>query len=223
MTGLPAGETVRVRDDEGNVVLTYRSFASVVGIVAALTAAIVLLAGAAATMFLFAEHRPGAALIAMLLSISFALLIAMLVPPTSVTLYDGPNAALSIAQDSRAAFPLISFAILTTDGVRIARVRRSFLSRLGRNRWRIYDARGRFIGEAVEESAGRALIRKFAAKFNRRYDADVLLQMGPIEAGRIVRREDRAAEVDVLDLPAASPLDRRIAVALSTLILGIEP
>ncbi len=223
MTGLPAGETVRVRDDEGNIVLTYRSFASVVGIVAALTAAIVLIAGFAATMFLFAEHRLGAGLISILLSISFALLIAMLVPPTSVTLYDGPNAALSIAQDSRAAFPLISFAILTTDGVRIARVRRSFLSRLWRNRWQIFDARGRAIAEAVEESAGRALVRKFAAKFSRRYDADVLLQMGPIEAGKIVRREEQTGDVDVLDLPPASPIDRRVAVALSALILGSEP
>lgn len=223
MTGLPAGETARIRDEQGQASLTYRSFASVVGIVAALTAAIVLIAGFAATAFLFAEHRPGAALIALLLSIAFALLIAMLVPPTSVTLYDGQSPALTIAQDSRASFPVISFTIVTPDGIRLARVRRSFLSRLGRNRWQILDPGGRWLGEAVEESLGRALIRKFAAKFNRRYDADIRLLVGRSAAGTIIRRDVGQGEVDVLDLPANSPIDRRVAVALATLVLGSEP
>jgi hypothetical protein len=75
----------------------------------------------------------------------------------------------------------------------------------------------------VEETLGRALVRKFAAKFNRRYDADVRLQMGRVSAGKIIRRDNGQGEVDVLDLPANSPLDRRVAVALATLVLGSEP
>jgi hypothetical protein len=223
MTGLPAGETARIRDEQNQSSLSYRSFASIVGIVAALTAAIVLIAGFAATAFLFAEHRSGAAIVALLLSVAFALLIAMLVPPTTVTLYDGQVPALTIAQDSRASFPMISFTIVTPDGIRLARVRRSFLSRLGRNRWHILDAGGRWLGEAVEESFGRALVRKFAAKFNRRYDADLRLVVGRGNAGTIVRRDAGQGDVDVLDLPANSPLDRRVAVALATLVLGSEP
>jgi len=223
MTGMPAGETARIRDGEGNASLSYRSFASVVGIVAALTAAIVLIAGFAATAFLIAEHRFGAALVAVLLSIAFALLIAMLVPPTSVTLYDGPAPALTIAQDSRASFPTISFAVVTPDGNRLARIRRSFFSRAGRNRWQLFDAGGKWIGDAIEESLGRALVRKFAAKFNRRYDADIRLQMGRVEAGKIVRRDNRHGEIDVLELPASSPLDRRVALGVAVLILGSEP
>jgi len=223
MTGMPAGETARIRDDDGRANLSYRSFASVVGIVAALTAAIVLIAGFAATAFLFAEHRFGAALVAVLLSIAFALLIAMLVPPTTVTLYDGQTPALTIAQDSRASFPMISFAVVTPDGIRLARIRRSFFSRIGRNRWRVFDPSGNWIAEAVEESLGRALVRKFAAKFSRRYDADVRLMMGRIDAGRIVRRDNHQHEVDVLELPATAPIDRRVAVAVATLVLGSEP
>jgi len=223
MTGLPAGETVRIRDEQGQSSLSYRSFASVVGIVAALTAAIVLIAGFAATAFLFAEHRQGAALVALMLAIAFALLIAMLVPPTTVTIYDGQSPALTIAQDSRASFPLISFTVVTPDGIRLARIRRSFLSRLGRNRWHILDPGGRTLGEAVEESFSRAVVRKFAAKFNRRYDADVPLIIGGVTAGKVVRRDVGQGEIDVLDLPANSPIDRRVAVAVATLVLGSEP
>jgi len=223
MTGLPAGETVRIRDEQGQTSLSYRSFASVVGIVAALTAAIVLIAGFAAAAFLFAEQRHGAALVALMLAVAFALLIAMLVPPTTVTLYDGQTPALTIAQDSRASFPLISFTIVTPDGIRLARVRRSFASRLGRNRWHILDPGGRWLGEAVEESFSRALVRKFAAKFNRRYDADLRIIVGGVNAGMIVRRDAGQGEVDTLELPANSPLDRRVAVALATLVLGSEP
>jgi hypothetical protein len=213
----------RIRDENDHSSLSYRSFASVVGIVAALTAAIVLIAGFAATAFLFAEHRPGAALVALMLSIAFALLIAMLVPPTSVTIYDGQSPALTIAQDSRASFPVISFTIVTPDGIRLARIRRSFFSRLGRNRWHLLDPNGRWLGEAVEESFGRAWVRKFLAKFNRHYDADVRIVIGGTNAGTIVRRDVGQGEFDVLDLPANSPLDRRVAVALAALVLGSEP
>lgn len=213
----------RIRDENGQSSLSYRSFASVVGIVAALTAAIVLIAGFAATAFLFAEHRPGAALVALLLSIAFALLIAMLVPPSSVTLYDGQAPALTIAQDSRASFPVISFTIVTPDGIRLARIRRSFLSRVGRNRWHILDPTGRWLGEGVEESLGRAWVRKFLAKFNRRCDADIRLVVGGAAAGNVIRRDVGQGEFDVLELPANSPLDRRVAVALATLVLGSEP
>src|SRR4051812_40111913 len=213
----------RIRDENDHSSLSYRSFASVVGIVAALTAAIVLIAGFAATAFLFAEQRHGAALVALMLAIAFALLIAMLVPPTTVTLYDGQTPALTIAQDSRASFPVISFTIVTPDGIRLARVRRSFMSRLGRNRWHILDPGGRWLGEAVEESFGRALVRKFAAKFNRKHDADMRLNVGGVNAGTIIRRDLGQGEVDTLELPANSPLDRRVAVALATLVLGSEP
>lgn len=216
-----AGETAHIRDGDGRTSLTYRAFASVVGIVAALTAAIVVVAGLAATAFLFAEHRAGAAIIAVVLALGFSLLIAMLVPPTSVTLFDGQTPAFTIAQDSRASFPVITFAVVTPDGQRLARLRRSFFSRLGRNRWKIFDAKGYPIGEAVEESLGQALMRKVAAKFDRRYDANVHLLADDKEAGMIVRRGH--GEVDVLELPPESPFDRRVAVAVAMVILGSEP
>ena len=85
---MPAGETVRIRDDEGNALFTYRSFASVIGIVAALMSSIVVVAGIAATLFLLAEHSALTAIAALVLSLFFAMVIVSLVPPINVTLLD---------------------------------------------------------------------------------------------------------------------------------------
>ena len=48
----------------------------------------------------------------------------------------------------------------------------------------------------MEESLSRALVRKFAAKFNRRYDADIRLLAGRSAAGSIIRRDTGHGEVD---------------------------
>ena len=93
-TDVRAGEVSSIRDNSGEVRLTYRSFATVVGIVALFVAAVVLFAGAAATVFLIAEGRFGAAAAAAILSLAFSGIIAGMVPPVRVTLYDGPKPAL---------------------------------------------------------------------------------------------------------------------------------
>jgi hypothetical protein len=56
-TGLRAGEVANIRGDDNRVLLSYRSFASVVGIVAALVSGIVTLAGVAAVLFLSLKSR----------------------------------------------------------------------------------------------------------------------------------------------------------------------
>src|SRR5438477_583076 len=73
----------------------------------------------------------------------------------------------------------------------------------------------------IEESLSRALLRKAAGKFNRRYESNVRIRYFEKNVGWIIRRPDENGEVDVLD--AAGDIDRRIAVALATLILGSEP
>ncbi|HEY2094310.1 MAG TPA: hypothetical protein VGJ81_20775, partial [Thermoanaerobaculia bacterium] len=78
---MPAGEMVRIRDDEGNALFTYRSFASVIGIVATLIASIVMVAGIAATFFLLTEQNVLTAIAALVLSTFFAMVIVALVPP----------------------------------------------------------------------------------------------------------------------------------------------
>lgn len=214
-TGLRAGEVATIRDAGENVLLTYRSFASVVGIVAALVCGIVLIAGVAAAMFLVAEGAPLRAVLALVLTIVFASVIGLLVPRTNVTLYDDGNPALTISQ--RSVFPSASFVVATPNGATLARLRKTAFSRLGRNRWTISQD-DRFVGDAIEESFGRALRRKLLGKFSRRYETNIRIEHGGLAAGTITRRE----QPETLTLTSDS-LDRRVAVALATLILGREP
>ena len=222
MTGLPAGESVTIRGDAGEALLTYRSFASVVPLVAMVVAVIVIATGVAAVAFLFMEGRPVPALIALVLSAAFSVLIAMLVPPTNVTLHDGNTAELMIAQQSNVSFPVVTYIVATPDRRPLARLHRSVFSRLGRNRWTILGANDdRRIGHAVEESLTRAMVCKFAGKFSPRYQSNVVVRYRDKEAAWIIRRPNSAGESDLLQI--TGDIDHRIAVAVATLILGSEP
>lgn len=218
-TGLRAGEVANVTGEQGEILLSYRSFASVVGVVAALVSAIVGLAGIAAVLFLLAEGAPVRAIAALGLTLIFAFFIAMLVPHISVTLYDEHHPALTIAQ--RATHPGTSYIVATPNGTTLAELRKSAFSRLGRHRWKILQE-GRLLAEAREESWPRAMVRKVLGKFSRRYETNFVIESGGIEAGRILRRPDAHGATDVLEL-TSDALDRRIAVALAVLVLGREP
>ena len=223
-TGLRAGEPAAVRDADGNPVLTYRSFASIVGIVAALMTAIVTVAGFAAVIFLVAEGRPLAAIVAVVLSIAFAGGIAMLVPPLEAVLFDAKQPALAITQHSRFSFPSVTYALTASGSAPLARVRRSIFSRLGRNRWTLLAPIADAIhGVAIEESLSRALTRKLLAKFNRSFDANVDLWWEGKHAATIVRRPDANGALDYLDLTPHTTIDHRLAVTVAALILGAEP
>lgn len=215
-SGLRAGELARIRDEDGHPVLTYRSFASVVGIVAALVSGIVFVAGFAATAFLFSEEAPLRAILVFALTVAFTLGIAMLVPRIQVTLYDSEQPALTISQNF--VFPTASYVVATASGTTLATLRRSAFSRLGRNQWTIF-ADGHRMGQAVEESFRRSFLRKLLGKFNRRFDANVRIEYSGLDAGTIIRR---GADADTLELHG-DLLDRRVAIALATLILGAEP
>ena len=222
--GLPAGETASISDGDGRAVLTYRSFASVVGIVAALVIAIVLLTGVAAALFLAADERIGPAVLAAILSFAFAAIIATLVPRTRVTLYHDSQPALRIVQRSRLSFPSTTWAVRTDDGATLATIRKGALSRLATNRWTISappDQRG--TAYATEESFGRALVRKVLGKFRKRFEANMHVVHNGIPAAVIVRRPDERGEADYLELSAGADLDPRVAVALATLVFGSEP
>ena len=218
-TGLRAGEVAGIYADDHRVLLSYRSFASAIGIVAALVSAIVALAGLAAVLFLLAEGAPVRAMLALVLTLGFAWLIARLVPRVNVTLYDEHHPALTISQ--RTVFPTGVYSVATPNGTTIAELRKSVFSRLGRNRWTILQE-GRYVGDAAEESFIGAIVRKFLGKFSRRFDTNVRITYGGIDAARIIRRPDAQGLIDALEI-TSDAIDRRIAVAIATLVLGREP
>jgi hypothetical protein len=226
MSGMPGGETAHIRDDGGEVLFAYRSFASIVPIVAALVSGIVAVAGLAAVVFLLAEKRVVYAILAMMLSAAFAVIIAMLVPPIKVTLFSGIHPMVTVAQQSNLSFPVAPYIVATPDGHTLSRIRRSVFSRLGRNRWHILAASDdRPIGAAIEESLAAALARKVAGKFDPRYEADLTIRYLGHYVGTIVRRPTAQGERDFLDVARdeKATLDRRVAVALALLVLGAEP
>jgi len=224
MTGIAAGETAYIRGDDGNALLSYRSFASIVGVIAALMSSVVLVAGAAGVIFLLIENRPLPAIAALMLSAAFAAMIVILIPATHVTIFEGAAPAITIAQQSSVNFPTVTYAVGTSDGKPVARIAKSFFSRFGRNRWEILDAKDFLArGEAIEESLGRAFIRKLFGKFAPAYQSNVRIIWNGEEAGWIIRRPGADGHADVLELNPETTLDRRAAVALAVLVLGSEP
>lgn len=225
MTGIPAGETAYIRGEDGNAVLSYRSFASAVGIIAALLSAVVFAAGVMGMLFLLImEQRPLPAIAALMLSAVFAALIVMLIPATNVTIFDAGAPAITIVQQPGLSFPSVTYVVSTPENKAIARITSSFLSRFGRNRWSL-DSADDFLarGEAVEESFGRALVRKAFGTFAPAYQSNIRITWMGEEAGWIIRRPGADGHADVLDLHPATTLDRRVAVALAVLVLGSEP
>ncbi|HUP49634.1 MAG TPA: hypothetical protein VNA04_12685 [Thermoanaerobaculia bacterium] len=218
------GETASIRDREGRVVFTYRGFASIVGIVAALVLTVVLLTGLASALFLNAEDRPGAAMAAAVLAFLFGFVIAALIPRTRVTLYHESEPALRIVQTSRFSLPAATWFVRTADGTTLAHLRKSAVSRLGMNRWSISVPPGQSgVAWAAEESFGRALVRKVLGKFRPRFEANMRVIHHGVPAAVIVRRPDSAGEADYLEVTPGSDLDPRVTLALATLVFGLEP
>lgn len=193
------------------MLLSYRAFASVIGIIATLVAAIVFVAGLAGTVFLFNEGSPLRALFALALTLVFSIVITRLVPRVTVTLYDDGTPALTIAQRASA-----TYVVAAPNGTILGQLRKSPFSFIGRTRWTITHD-GRVLAEAIEESFGRAILRKLYGKFSRRFESNLFLRLPGIEMGRIVRREG-----DELELTGVA-FDRRLAVALATVVFGREP
>ena len=140
-TGLHSGQLAQIRGANGDVLLTYRAFASIVGVIAAFLAAIVAIAGIAGTLLLISDDAHLRAAIALVLTLAFSFVIALLTPRISVSLHDGEVPALTIVQ--RAIFPSAVYVVATPNGAQLAELRKSFLSRLGRNRWRIHQGHHR--------------------------------------------------------------------------------
>lgn len=218
-TGLRAGEVAAVRGDHGQVVLSYRAFAGIVGVIASLVTMIVALAGVAAVAFLIAEGALLRAAAAFALTFAFAYCISLLVPRIDVSLYAEGAPALTISQ--RSVAPAASWVVTTPDGQELGVIRKSFLTRLGRNRWRIVQ-HGRWIGDAIEESFTGALVRKVLGKFSRRFETNMIVRNGDVPTARIIRRPERNGQYDLLEM-TGDLLDTRVVIALATLVLGREP
>jgi hypothetical protein len=213
------GEIATIEASTGEVVLSYRGFASVTRTVALLVSVVIFLSGIAAALLLLAEGLPLRSIAAVALTLLFTWLVKLVVPRLRVTLYQGAVPALTLSEQPR---PIASTVILATaEGVRLAEIRQTWFSRLGRNRW-IISVDGVALGHAVEEGLGPALARKLLGKFSRRFETDIAIVFARTVVGQIVRRGREPDGQHLLELKG-DLLDRRIAVGLASLILGRDP
>ncbi len=225
---VPYGERSTVRDESGNPLFHYQRPVNLAGFLAGLFATLVILAGAGVTIFLAASGFYLQALVALLMTFGFALVILLLVPQKRhIYLYDDPelrSVNLMLWQESRFAFPVLRFSVRTADGRMIGSFSKNVLSAFGRHRWAIGDAFGSStVGCAIEDSLGMALLRKFLGSFFGLFKTNFQIFDGDEQVGVIDRRTS-GLDRYFLDLtPDASyGFDRRTALALAVLIDGLE-
>jgi hypothetical protein len=210
-------------------VLWFRGFASISGIVIWFVVLTVLLASLAALTFLLSEGRFLSALTAFALLAGFvAILQKVLLPQIEIALFQDEELsrpALTIAQTSRFTFPAAAFAVFSDSWSEIGRVSFGTWSRLGRHRWSLLDPAGRELATAGEESLTDALIAKFLRGFDSRFETDLRVRIGGRDVGGIFRRPQSGLSRGTVDLNGdrAFIIDRRLAVALAVLVMGLEP
>ena len=219
------GELAAILSDEGTT-LWYRSFVSVTSLVATLVTAFVSLCGVAAVTYLLIDGRFAGALLSLLVTAAFEVVIPLLVPPTNVVFFSDKSLttrALEIVQVGRPLLPADRFSVRSADGKELGQIERSALSRLTRHRWLIFDHDGRLRSVTIEESTARAMVRKLTGKFRPDLDSDLLLTIDDAAAGRLIRRA--SGERVTLDLSPGSrqSFDERLIVAMAALVFGLEP
>ncbi len=109
-----------------------------------------------------------------------------------------------------------------TTGEVIGSFKRDAMSSILRRTWRIMDGKGRDIGSAMEDSMGKALIRRFLP-LGALLKTDFVIEMGNREIGKFIRRWT-IGDKYILDLSSdpSRLFDRRMAVALGILLDSAE-
>lgn len=194
-----------------------------IGWVASVVSAMILLTGIAAVAVLLLQERWLATLIALLVTGGALAVIPFLVPRNVIRF--GRDAGLGepaviLRQERRVPIPSSVYAALDPAGRPFARFRKNHLTNLGRRRWWIIDAEEKIVGWAEEDSLPRAVARKVTTASVPQFRSNYRFVYDGTFRGRIERREG----ANVLDLTPDLDrrFDRRIAVPLAALILAIE-
>lgn len=212
-----------VRDSDERALFVFRQPVTLVGFIAGLVSSTIALAGSAVTLFLWQQNASLRALIALTLTIGFAILVLALVPRQTIILRrsdDDLSPILTLQQENSAPAPIRRF-LAGYDGKTIARFHKNVFSNLGKRRWWIVDESGDEVGYAVEDSLTRAILRKPFGSFLQSLRTDFEIVISGREIGLFVRRGGAGKERYVLELRDTS-FDRRTAVALGLLLACVE-
>lgn len=222
----PAGESGSVSSEASTPLLYFHAPGKLIGIVAAMVAAIVTLGGLAATAALAAGFRFGAASAALVLTAAFTAMILLLVPRRHLLIFrdqEMKKVAMTIRQDSLFAFPHLRFSAAQPDGATVGFLEKNSFSNLGRRRWWVFD-RERILptAYAVEDSWVHALARKLSGNLFSVFRTDFRIYLGSSPAGWISRREPYRHSLDLSE-DSSFQIDRRMGIALAVVISTVEP
>lgn len=221
------GELMTIRDEHREPLFFFRPHVTLISFVANLLAAIIVLTGVAACIFLAWEGRVVPAGAAVALTVVFSAVIISLAPRRFIHVFGDAAATareLSVWEENRLPFPVSRFSGRGGDGAVFAVFEKRNMNPLGRRRWWVLDRRNDSrIGYAVEDSLVRSLARKAVGNFFSALRPNYTLYVGVRRCGFVDRRSEGGEHV-VLDLSddPGSTLDRRIALALALLITAVE-
>lgn len=221
---LHGGREPSTVETEGGVpLLWFHRPPRLIGWVASMVSAMILLTGIAAVVVLVLQERWLATIAALLVTGGALGTIPFLVPRNVIRFgRDGGlgEAGVTLRQERRVPVPSSVYAALDPAGRPFARFRKNHLTNLGRRRWWILDADEKIVGWAEEDSLPRAVARKVTTAALPQFRSNYRFVYEGTFRGRIERREG----ANLLDLTpdADRRLDRRLAVPLAALILAIE-
>ncbi|HUP64158.1 MAG TPA: hypothetical protein VM557_02605, partial [Thermoanaerobaculia bacterium] len=199
---------------------------SSVGILASLTAIVMMIGGFGASIAFIGRGDFLAMGLTVLLTMGFVLAVVQLTPRQDIDLYEDEalsRLVLALRQESRGTFPALRYSARETDGEIFACFRKHFLSNIGVRRWSILDpGQSRELAAVVEERSARAILRKFVGAISPRLVTDFFIRQGGEVAGRIVRNAGAIyRSVTTVESPAI--LDRRAVLCFAVLLETVEP
>ncbi|MFA6448204.1 MAG: zinc ribbon domain-containing protein [bacterium] len=128
------------------------------------------------------------------------------------------NKILTILQDKFIAILYMPFTLQDASGQTLAKFRRRNMISILRRTWDIQSADGEVIGQAVEDSWGKALFRRFGP-LGEYFKTDFIITFGGRVIGKYIRRWT-VLDKYLLDLSEdpQQTFDRRAALALGVLL-----
>jgi uncharacterized protein YxjI len=125
---------------------------------------------------------------------------------------------ITVKQDRIIEFINRHFTALDEQGKVIGRFRRKNIISILRRTWHILDADGRKIGDAIEDSWGKSLFRRFGP-LGKYLKTDFIIHIGDRLVGKYIRRWTIFDKyVFDLTMDSGRSFDRRLAVALGVLL-----
>lgn len=219
-TGAAAGRRCAARFSDGSIACTWRNYGGVAGAVASLARSLIVISGVGVALLLANEGAYFGAVGAIVLSLGFAFLVAVLGPNIAVTLLAPHGAAvLSIRQLTRVPG---SWLIMTPAGERLALVRRPRFHRARGERWFITDLGGRVVASFRDRSSARRIVRLLTFGIVAPAARELEFVAGEASSGQLTSRGGGAEATRRLDV-TRHPIDARITLAAAALILTGEP